>query len=104
MYGFSLPTKQLRELYQKLDVTILSASFHEFFEGGTSEAGGLRISLNVSIRNPRPVDVTIQKFKPVTKLNGKDYVAHAKDGEIRAGEVLDWDNEMECTLTYKSEG
>lgn len=93
VYGLSLPTKQLRELYQKLDINVLSTSFSGYYQDGKLSNRGLRINVNVSIRNPRPVRVTIRNFKLATKLKEKGFVADAKDGVIREGEVYDWDNE-----------
>lgn len=101
VYSLSHLSKPLRELCQKLDINILSASFRGFYPGGKISERGLRISINVEVTNPRPVRVTIQSFKLVTKINGIDYVAYAKEGEIRKGveihegELLDWDSEKE---------
>lgn len=93
VYSLSLPSKPLRDLYQKLDINILSASFNGFYPDGTYSDRGLRVHIKIRATNPRPVHVTIQSFKLATKINGIDYLAYAKEGEIRKGELLDWNHE-----------
>jgi hypothetical protein len=96
LYARSLSSKQLRELYRKLDIDIQQSTFTGYynFDDELSDRGIL-VNLQVRFVNPRPVRVKIHSFRLMVKINSKDYVAYAEVDEIYEGRIIDEEGRLQ---------
>ena len=93
LYGLTLSSKPLRELYRKLDIKISRAMFKGGGYFGGLDDRFLVVSIQVSITNPRPKRLAVQAFRLSGTIDAKDYrkdyVVYAQTGDIYLGRVMD---------------
>jgi hypothetical protein len=82
VYGLSLSSEPLRELSQKLRIEINRAYFKGYWILSKAEQIGSQVNAQVSIENPRTLDVEIREFRLTIKAGSKEHTQNAEGGEI----------------------
>lgn len=94
MFGLKVPSRRLRELSQKLNIEIRRVDLTGYWILSKAQRIGSQVNIQVSVENPRIVDVEVREFRLTINAGGQMHTRSAEEGEIYDTDRVEEDGEV----------